>query len=74
LVAGQVKPPLDGRERLVALEPGFVPDELIEQRLAVQEVLQLQLLEPWYFSFSYGTFFGLASFPFYRILFEQVFD
>jgi hypothetical protein len=56
LVAGQVKPPLDDRERLVSFR--FVLGELIEreliglneQRLAVREVLLLQLLEPWYFS------------------------
>jgi hypothetical protein len=56
LVAGQVKPPLVCREWLVSFQ--FVLGELIErelivlneQRLAVREVLLLQLLEPWYFS------------------------
>jgi hypothetical protein len=63
LVAGQVKPPLVCRERLVSFQ--FVLGELNwrfelnqkhelivlnEQRLAVREVLLLQLLEPWYFS------------------------
>jgi hypothetical protein len=62
LVAGQVKPPLDDRERLVSFQfvlgelnyqCELIERELIvlnEQRLAVREVLLLQLLEPWYFS------------------------
>jgi hypothetical protein len=56
LEAGQVKPPLADRELLVSFQ--FVLGELIEreliglneQRLAVREVLLLQLLEPWCFS------------------------
>jgi hypothetical protein len=51
LVAGQVRPPLDDRERLVSFQFGLGElNVLNEQRLAVREVLLLQLLEPWYFS------------------------
>jgi hypothetical protein len=64
LVAGQVEPPLVDRERLVSfqLELGalILLKRLIEQRLAVREVLQMQLLEPWYFSLILIEFWRFA--------------
>jgi hypothetical protein len=54
-----VKPPLDGRELLAALDlkSGYCWNE---QRLAVREVLLLQLLEPWYFSLIFNLALALC--------------